>query len=43
MRLVRSPGIGPVTIRTLDVAPTVANILGFKMAECEGKALGELI
>jgi len=30
-------------IRTLDVAPTVANILGFRMAECEGKALGELV
>src|SRR6185295_16254782 len=29
-------------IRTLDVAPTVANILGFKMAECEGKPLTEL-
>jgi hypothetical protein len=30
-------------IRTLDVAPTVASILGFKMADCEGKALGELV
>jgi hypothetical protein len=29
-------------IRTLDVAPTVAQILGFKMAECEGKPLAEL-
>ena len=29
-------------IRTLDVAPTVARILGFKMAECEGKPLPEL-
>jgi hypothetical protein len=29
-------------IRTLDVAPTVGQLLGFKMAECEGKALGEL-
>lgn len=29
-------------IRTLDVAPTVAEILGFKMADCEGKPLAEL-
>ena len=29
-------------IRTLDVAPTVAQILGFKMADCEGQALAEL-
>ena len=29
-------------IRTLDVAPTVAQILGFKMADCEGKPLAEL-
>ena len=29
-------------IRTLDVAPTVAEILGFKMMECEGRPLPEL-
>jgi hypothetical protein len=29
-------------IRTMDVAPTVAQILGFKMVECEGKPLAEL-
>jgi hypothetical protein len=29
-------------IRTLDVAPTVAEILGFKMMECEGRPLTEL-
>ena len=29
-------------IRTFDVAPTVAQILGFKMPECEGRPLGEL-
>jgi len=29
-------------IRTLDVAPTVAELLGFKMPECEGKPLVEL-
>ena len=29
-------------IRTTDVAPTVAGILGFKMPECEGRALAEL-
>jgi hypothetical protein len=29
-------------IRTLDVAPTVAEMLGFKMVECEGKPLAEL-
>jgi hypothetical protein len=29
-------------IRTSDVAPTVARILGFKMQECEGRALPEL-
>jgi hypothetical protein len=29
-------------IRTFDVAPTVAEILGFKMPECEGKPLAEL-
>jgi hypothetical protein len=29
-------------IRTADVAPTVARILGFKMPECEGRALAEL-
>ena len=29
-------------IRTLDVAPTVAEILGFKMVECEGRPLPEL-
>jgi hypothetical protein len=29
-------------IRTLDVAPTVAEMLGFKMADCEGTALAEL-
>jgi hypothetical protein len=29
-------------IRTLDVAPTVAELLGFKMADCEGKPLAEL-
>ena len=29
-------------IRTLDVAPTVAQLLGFKMAECEGRPLAEL-
>ena len=29
-------------IRTLDVAPTVAQILGFKMVECEGRPLSEL-
>jgi hypothetical protein len=29
-------------IRTLDVAPTVARVLGFKMPEGEGRALSEL-
>lgn len=29
-------------ISTADVAPTVARILGFKMTECEGRALSEL-
>ena len=29
-------------IRTFDVAPTVARILGFTMPECEGKPLAEL-
>ena len=29
-------------IRTTDVAPTVARILGFKMPECEGRPLAEL-
>jgi hypothetical protein len=29
-------------IRTFDVAPTVARILGFKMPECEGRPLAEL-
>lgn len=29
-------------IRTFDVAPTVARILGFRMADCEGRALTEL-
>ena len=29
-------------VKTMDVAPTVARILGFKMAECEGKPLVEL-
>jgi hypothetical protein len=29
-------------IRHIDVAPTVAQILGFKMSDCEGKALLEL-
>jgi hypothetical protein len=29
-------------IRTSDVAPTIARILGFKMQECEGRALPEL-
>jgi hypothetical protein len=29
-------------IRTADVAPTVARILGFRMPECEGKPLAEL-
>ena len=29
-------------IRTVDVAPTVARILGFRMPECEGKPLTEL-
>lgn len=29
-------------IRTFDVAPTVANMLGFKMPACEGRALAEL-
>jgi hypothetical protein len=29
-------------IRTFDVAPTVARILGFGMPECEGRALTEL-
>jgi hypothetical protein len=28
--------------KTTDVAPTVAQILGFKMVECEGKPLAEL-
>ena len=36
-------GVGtPRPIRTLDVAPTVAQILGFKMVECEGRPLSEL-
>ena len=30
-------------IRTFDIAPTVARILGFKMPECEGRPLGELV
>jgi hypothetical protein len=30
-------------IRTSDVAPTVAGILGFKMAECEGRPLAEIV
>src|SRR6478672_2187342 len=30
-------------IRTTDVAPTVAGILGFKMPECEGRPLAELV
>ena len=30
-------------IRTMDVAPTVAQILGFKMVECEGRPLPELV
>ena len=29
-------------IKTADVAPTVARILGFKMTECEGRPLAEL-
>jgi hypothetical protein len=29
-------------IRTMDVAPTVARILGFKMVECEGRPLTEI-
>jgi hypothetical protein len=29
-------------IRTTDVAPTLARILGFKMPEGEGRALSEL-
>src|SRR5256712_2418445 len=29
-------------IQTMDVAPTVAKILGFKMVECEGRPLTEL-
>jgi hypothetical protein len=29
-------------IKTTDVAPTVARILGFKMPECEGRPLAEL-
>ena len=29
-------------IRTFDVAPTVARILGFKMPECEGRPLPEM-
>jgi bisphosphoglycerate-independent phosphoglycerate mutase (AlkP superfamily) len=29
-------------IRTTDVAPTVARILGFKMPACEGRPLAEL-
>ena len=29
-------------IRTFDVAPTVARILGFRMPDCEGRALTEL-
>jgi len=29
-------------IRTMDVAPTVAQMLGFKMADCEGRPLAEL-
>ena len=29
-------------IRTNDVAPTIARILGFKLPECEGRALPEL-
>ena len=29
-------------IRIMDVAPTVAQLLGFKMVECEGRPLGEL-
>ncbi len=29
-------------IRTMDVAPTVAQLLGFKMVECEGRPLAEL-
>jgi hypothetical protein len=34
--------VSPRPIRTLDVAPTVARILGFKMPEGEGRALSEL-
>ena len=30
-------------IRLFDVAPTVAQILGFRIAECEGKPLGEIV
>ena len=30
-------------IRTFDVAPTVARMLGFKMPECEGQPLRELV
>ncbi len=30
-------------IKTTDVAPTVARMLGFKMTECEGTALPELV
>ena len=30
-------------IRTFDVAPTVAGILGFKMSECEGRPLSEIV
>jgi len=29
-------------IRHIDVAPTVAQVLGFKMPDCEGKPLLEL-
>jgi len=34
--------VSPRPIRTLDVAPTVARVLGFKMPEGEGRALSEL-
>jgi hypothetical protein len=30
-------------IKTTDLAPTVARMLGFKMTECEGAALPELV
>jgi arylsulfatase A-like enzyme len=37
------PGVRPETVRNLDVAPTIAALLGLRLDGVEGRALADIL